>query len=154
LRQLLRRLSLGLLLVSFVGGDGYVEVAFDPGPYDQRKSPKRLQAVLREIAGRSADYNLGGSSRRKLLTAYKEQSLYIAWWLQQLGPQSPKALRAHGACDNARSILYRNHYGWFTHPAKGLYGISDAGRHELDQHRELIEYWQQSAVEKEIDEIF
>ncbi len=142
LQRLLRQLELGLLLVSFTGDAGHVEVAFDPAPFQRRKSPKRLRAVLSEIAGRSGDFNLGGSSRRRLLTAYREQALYIAWWLSQLGPQSPKALRLRGTCDNTRDILYKNHYGWFEHPEKGLYQLSDAGREALEQHKELAGRWQ------------
>lgn len=146
LQQLLRRLELGLLLVSFTGGDGFVEVAFDPGPTEQRKSPRRLQAVLREIAGRTGDYNLGGSSRRKLLTAYKEQCLYIVWWLQQLGPQSPQALRLRGTCDQTPSMLYRNYYGWYIHQRKGSYEISEAGAQALLQYSELVTNWRNSAA--------
>lgn len=154
LQQLLRRLELGLLLVSFTGGDGYVEVAFDPGPYEQRKNPRRLQAVLREIAGRSGEYNLGGSSRQKLVTAYREQSLFIAWWLQQLGPQSPKALRLYGTCDKTLPILYRNYYGWYTHRQKGSYEISEAGRQALEQYFELVANWRKSAEAKVLVPVF
>lgn len=145
LQHLLRRLELGLLLVSFVGDAAYVEVAFDPAPCVQRKSPRRLQAVLREMAGRSIDRNLGGSSRQQLLTAYKEQALYIAWWLERLGPQSPRALRRVGTCEQTPSVLYRNHHGWFIHQQKGLYGLSEAGREALQQYPELLMLWRQAA---------
>ncbi|MGI6358315.1 MAG: DUF2161 family putative PD-(D/E)XK-type phosphodiesterase [Bacillota bacterium] len=145
LQRLLRRLELGLLLVSFTGDAGHVEVAFDPAPFQRRKSPQRLRAVLTEIAGRSGDFNLGGSSRRRLLTAYREQALYIAWWLSHLGPQSPKALRLRGTCDSTRDILYRNHYGWFEHPSKGFYQISEAGLQALEQHPELVACWQEQS---------
>lgn len=144
LQQLLRRLGLGLILVSFLGGDGYVEVAFDPAPYQPRPSSRHRKAVLKEIAGRSGEYNLGGSNRRKLLTAYKEQSLQIAWWLQQLGPQSPKALRANGTGERTLPILYRNHYGWFIHRERGLYELSPAGQVALEQYPELLAIWQEN----------
>lgn len=141
LQHLLRRLELGLLLVSFTGGVAHVEVAFDPGPYTERKSPRRLQAVLREIAGRTVERNRGGSNRQQLLTAYREQALYISWWLDRLGPVSPRVLRRHGTCDQTLSILYRNHYGWYGHPRKGVYELSELGREALQQYPELTELW-------------
>ncbi len=141
LQHLLRRLELGLLLVSSTGGALHVEVAFDPGPYTERKSSRRLQAVLREIAGRTVERNRGGSSKQQLLTAYREQALYICWWLERLGPSSPRVLRRNGTCDQTLAILYRNHYGWFLHPKKGVYELSDLGREALQQYPELTSLW-------------
>lgn len=141
LQHLLRRLELGLLLVSYTGGAAHVEAVFDPGPYTERKSPRRLQAVLREIAGRSVERNQGGSNRQQLLTAYREQALYICWWLERLGPSSPRVLRRQGTCDQTLSILYRNHYGWYLHPEKGIYALSALGQEALQLYPELTALW-------------
>lgn len=142
IQHLLRRLELGLILVAFSGRKPRVEVAFHPVPFARKKQPSQRRAILREIAGRSADLNPGGSTRRKLVTAYREQALRIAWYLDCLGPKSPKALRALGACEKTRAILYDNVYGWFARVDRGLYALDAKGRDGLAEFAVLIAQWE------------
>ena len=55
-----------------------IEIAFHPLPHKPRRHPKARRAVLMEVEGRSGDFNEGGSSKRKVLTAYREQTVRIA----------------------------------------------------------------------------
>lgn len=141
LKHLLRRLELGLILVSVNGHKPRVEVAFHPLPFARRRQRRARQAVLREIAHRSGDFNTGGSSRRKLVTAYREQALHIACCLEQHGPMTAVQLRALGATPKTYSILYGNVYGWFTRVAPATYDLTTQGRAELQQYPEVVGKW-------------
>lgn len=137
LQHLLRRLELGLMLVSFNTKPATVEVIFHPTPYSRRKAKRRAQAVIREVTSRSGDYNVGGSTRRKLMTGYRENALQIACCLEP-GPLSTKALRELGTGDKTRPILADNHYGWFRRVERGVYELTSVGRNALDEHAELV----------------
>lgn len=137
-QHLLHRLELGLILVSFGEGEPVVEVAFHPLPFEGKRDARRRRAILREIAGRSGDHNEGGSSRRKLLTAYRELALRIAYHLAERGPLSPQALRELGTGDKTQGILARNVYGWFARLERGLYGLKPDGRTALEDYPDLV----------------
>ena len=102
----------------------------DPPP---RRKTKSRASVLREIAGRSGDYNVGGVSGRPILTAYREQAIFIACALDKLGPQKPMVLRTLGTAVNTQAILHRNVYGWFERLDRGLYGLKASGKDEIAQ---------------------
>jgi hypothetical protein len=134
----LKRLELGLLLVA-TEGKVPVDVVFDPEPAAPRTRHPGKRAILSEVARRSGDYNTGGSVRRKLVTAYRENAVQIAACLAALGPQTPKALRAHGTGPTTLGILSRNVYGWFARVQRGVYTLTDRGRAELADYPELAE---------------
>ena len=134
LTHLLRRLELGLLLVSLEGGPEDVQVAFHPVPFERKRHSARKRAVLKEMAGRSGDWNTGGVRQTKLVTAYREQAIFIACCLERHGPQSPKALRALGASEKTQAILYGNVYGWFERIEKGVYGLTAKGQAALKEY--------------------
>ncbi len=137
IRRLLRRLELGLLVVTFEHGRARVEVVFHPLPSERRKLKRRRRAVLREMAGRSVSRNQGGSTRRRLLTAYRESAIRIACALDALGPSRPRTLRALGTGPKTLSILSNNYYGWFTRIDRGVYDLTPEGRRGLAQYAEL-----------------
>jgi hypothetical protein len=91
-----------------------------------RRKPKQRRALLREIAERSADYNVGGVNNRPIMTAYREQAIYIALCLDKFGQSTPAKLRALGSCAKTQSILHRNVYGWFERLERGLYALRPA----------------------------
>jgi hypothetical protein len=109
-----------------------VETVLHPvGQTRPRRSPKVRRALLREIAGRSANYNVGGSTGRKLVTAYREQAIFIACCLDRFGPMTPAKLRAMGASPRAQVILSRNVYDWFDKLDRGIYSLRPRGRDEI-----------------------
>jgi hypothetical protein len=123
-QHLLRRLELGLILVSHEQGKPPVEVVFHPLPFARRKRAVSRRAVLEEIAHRSADYNRAGSTRTKLATAYRENAIFVACCLHVVGKTSPAALRAMGTGPKTLSILQFNAYGWFQRVDHGIYGLT------------------------------
>ncbi|MCK6256271.1 DUF2161 family putative PD-(D/E)XK-type phosphodiesterase [Fictibacillus sp. KIGAM418] len=143
--HLIRRLELGLLLVSFLKSGPVVETVLSPGAFDRLKSQQRYKKkrtkLLEEIKGRNGDYNVGGSNKTKLMTAYKENCIQIAYLLDQLGPLSPKALRELGTGAKTLSILNKNYYGWFEKIARGMYGVSEKGKKEMALFPDQVRYY-------------
>lgn len=137
-QALLKRLEIGLILVSLKRGRPPVEIIFHPTPVQRRKQKHVHRAIIQEIERRSADFNQGGSTRRKLVTAYRENAIQIACFLTERGPLSPKELRALGTGEKTLSILSRNVYSWFERVSRGLYTLSSQGKTELGNYPELV----------------
>lgn len=134
MQRVLRQLELGLILVFLDRRGSRVEVVFHPAPYQRQKRSKRRRAVLHEMAQRSGDYNQGGSTGRKLMTAYREHALHIACCLDRFGPLSPKQLRNLGTGPKTTSILYSNFYEWFERVGRGVYAVSARGVAALGEY--------------------
>ena len=145
LSYLIRRLELGLILVSFQGDEGKAKIVIEPSSFNRKKSmqlsQKRRNQVIKEIEGRSGDYNVGGSTRTKILSAYQENCIHIACCLVRFGPLSPKALRDIGTGEKTSAILSKNYYGWFERVERGIYVLSDKGEIELKLYEELVNYY-------------
>ncbi|WP_226666388.1 DUF2161 domain-containing phosphodiesterase [Metabacillus litoralis] len=143
--HLVRRLELGLIIVSFVGNRKQLDVVCHPASFDRKKSNSRnkrkRELLLKEIRGRSADYNIGGSYRTKIMTAYKENCIQIAAYLHFFGELSPKSLKEIGTGDKTPSILTKNYYGWFKRVKRGVYSISEKGVKELIEFQDLSDYY-------------
>ena len=137
MRRLLRQLELGLILVDLNRSPPVVAVDFHPLPYRKRKLKRDRRAIIEEMAGRSGDYNRGGSVGRKLTTAYRENAIRIACCLEKHGPLAPRQLRALGTGPKTQSILSSNFYGWFVRIARALYAITTQGKNELKAYADL-----------------
>lgn len=144
-RRVLRQLELGLLWVAHGPGGPHVEVVFHPLPAERRRQPAKRAALLHELERRSGDFNPGGSTRRKLLTAYRESALRVAWWLSRRGALSPRELRARGTGPATLGLLRRNVYGWFERLDRGIYGLTAAGRQALKDYAALVAQWHEEA---------
>lgn len=137
--RLCRMLGLGLLTVRIGRGRTRVEVACEPGPYKPRTNPRRRRLLLREFTRRSGDFNVGGSTRRPLVTAYREEALRIAYYLQVHGPSRVKAIREATASEKAGPILQRNYYGWFVRVSHGVYDLTPVGQKAIETYRDVID---------------
>ncbi|HYE11852.1 MAG TPA: DUF2161 family putative PD-(D/E)XK-type phosphodiesterase [Patescibacteria group bacterium] len=151
--HLVRRLELGLILVSFKGEKGFVEIAVHPTPYDReasrRNNKKKRESIIKEAKGRYLDANVGGSTRTKLVTAYKENAIFVACCLDKYGPMSPKQIKELGTDKKQTdSALKGNFYDWFDKVEKGIYTINDAGRAALKEHKQFAEYYYSKLEEK------
>jgi hypothetical protein len=145
--HLVRRLELGLLVVDFHNKKAVCEAVIDPEPFDREKSKRqgkrktvRLVAEARE---RHGEYNTGGSCRRKIMTAYKENSFQIACYLVNQGPLSPQQLKQLGTGKKTSSILQKNFYGWYERVERGLYRITDSGRDILSKYPDLTDFYRE-----------
>jgi len=137
-RRLLRRLEVGLIFIAPRSRIRRVEIVLHPEPYAKRKRANIRRAMIQEMNGRSGDYNTGGSTRRKLVTAYREAALRIAHQLAQHGPSTTRALRDLGTGPRTHSIVYDNVYGWFQRVAFGTYEITPKGIEALKEYEPLV----------------
>jgi hypothetical protein len=123
--QLCRRLGLGLITVRL--RDGLVTVHADPAPYHPRKAKRRQTQLLVEFARRRGDPNHGGATRRRLVSAYRQDAVCCAVFLAATGPTRAALVAAGTGVPNARRIMADNHYGWFCRVATGVYTLADDG---------------------------
>jgi hypothetical protein len=130
-RDLCRRLGLGLMTVAPGRAGGSVEVLVDPLPYRPRKRAASLTRLLGEHARRVGDPNCGGVTRTKIVTAYRQEALRCAMLIEQGGRASLKMLRETGLVPNAASILQRDVYGWFHRLGRATYGLTERARQDM-----------------------
>ncbi len=142
--RLCKRLGLGLIIVHMkrkkrgAAPDGIPDVLLDPAPYKPRIDSKRRRLILREIEKRSGDYNIGGSTRRKIVTAYREEALRIAQQLKVLGPSLVRAVAKGAESTKAGSILLNNYYGWFQRLGRGTYQLTAQGERALETYCDVL----------------
>jgi hypothetical protein len=122
--KLTKRLGLGLIVVS---KSGNVDVIADPAPYSPRHHAKRKSALLKEFRNRQGDPNIGGSTKTKLMTAYKQDALRCLCHLHINGPTRVVDVRKLAQVERAASILRSDYYGWFAKQERGVYAITEAG---------------------------
>jgi len=121
-KRLWRLLGFGLLCVF---NSGRVEVFVEPAPWRPRHNAQRRSKILDEHRRRKGDPTTGGTTRRPIMTAYRQQSLECAAALAR-APARPRDLK--GAIPDAPKILLHNVYGWFVRVERGVYSLSEAGR--------------------------
>lgn len=164
---LCRRLNLGFLTVTFYRTkspvidvwcepsgikpvfaapvDGKLAMAAESAVSYETASGGRLKAkaakLLKEFSARSGDYNVGGSTKRKLVTAYREKSIQCALALDVHGPSAPRQVRDWTHCPTAGSLLRDNYYGWFKRVTKGVYELTPSGKAALMQYAEVTRVW-------------
>ena len=143
---LLRRLEIGLLVVDLKIKFPRIEEALKPEPFNRdisrRLSSKRKNMILKEFNARYGDYNTGGVTGEKLVTAYREKALHIAALLEKNERLSIKELRALGTDKKKTAkVLQDNFYGWFRRVSRGVYELDEKGKAEICEFRDIINYY-------------
>ncbi|MDF2668300.1 MAG: hypothetical protein K0R67_606 [Paenibacillus sp.] len=139
LTRLCRMFGLGLMTVRFYSRrKPKVEVLCQPEPYTPRRSKVKAARLLYEFKERTGDYNVGGSTQRKLMTAYREKALHCAYWLQQSGPSSPRQLREWTENAKVLTLLRANYYGWFVRVERGIYRLTASGEQALEEYSSIV----------------
>jgi len=137
---LCRRLGLGLLTVRH-GREPLVEALLDPAQFRPRRRRDRLGRLLREFQRRVGDPNEGGATRRKVMTAYRQDALRCAACLDLNGPTKAAKVAHDTGVARARAIMYADHYGWFERPpgaGRGTYGLTPKGRAALEEYADEL----------------
>jgi hypothetical protein len=124
-KKLCRFLGFGLLVVFTTGR---VEVIVEPVDWKPRPNSKRRARIVSEHRRRKGDPTAGGSTRRPIMTAYRQQALACASALA-MAPLRPRDLKV--TIPDAPKILQGNVYGWFTKVERGLYTLTDQGKAAL-----------------------
>jgi hypothetical protein len=124
-RDLCRRLGFGMLTVS---DNDLVDIAVSPVSPMPRKNVRRRSRLVEEHRRRKGDPALGGSTRKPIMTAYRQQALACAAAIEN-GVQRPKDMRAEAP--KAPQILRDNVYGWFERIDRGIYALTELGAEAL-----------------------
>jgi hypothetical protein len=127
-RGLLRRVGLGLIVVAH----GRADVVLDPVPYVPRRNRKRASRLLLEHRRRIGDPNTGGTNRRPIMTAYRQEAERCLGHLAA-GPTPLRTLRAAGDVPKAPAILRDDVYGWFERVERGVYRLTPKGEAALSE---------------------
>jgi hypothetical protein len=124
-RKLCRLLGFGLMAVTVADR---IEVLVEPVPWKPCANARKRSRIVDEHRRRRGDPAVGGSSKRPIMTAYRQQALAIAV-VMAAGPARPRDLKQQ--IPDATKILRGNVYGWFEKVDRGLYCLSDGGRAAL-----------------------
>ncbi|WP_136657747.1 DUF2161 family putative PD-(D/E)XK-type phosphodiesterase [Nitratireductor sp. XY-223] len=134
--KLCRCLGLGMIIVRLK--DATAEVVLDPAPYRPRKAPRRKARLLREFARLDGDPNTGGSTRRGIITAYRQDALRCLSFLERNGPTKAARVAAGAGVEKARRLMADNHYGWFDRVDTGIYALSPNGCRAMGDYADEI----------------
>lgn len=129
--RLLKRLELGLLTVALDSPLQTVDVVLEPADSPVRKNRRKREGLQAELESRETDSNIGGMTRRKIITAYREKSIRLACLLEKEGQLSTAELRERDLEDSI-GICSRNYDHWFRRVAKGVYALSEIGKEALE----------------------
>ena len=146
---ILKKLELGLVFINVHNGLSYAEIVYEPLPFVPVAENKKKRAqILKEIKGRTIDTNVGGVSKKKIATAFREVNIYLACALDIYGEMSPSFAKEIPGIEKAQSILGRNYYNWFKRVKKGVYALTDTGRREILDYPELEQFYTQKLLDK------
>lgn len=130
--KLLKRLELGLLTVALDSPLKTVDVVLEPSDSLAWKNRKKREWVKAEMENRQMDVNVGGMTRRKIITVFREKSIRLACLLEKEGQVSMASLRERGMGDYV-GLLSRNYDKWFQRVEKGVYALSEKGKEALEK---------------------
>ena len=133
IRLLLRRLEIGLITIDTESNIAPVNIVFHPQPFQNRTNSGKRIWIKEEIEARGENQNIAGSSRVKIVTAYRKEVIYIATVLKIYGPSKTKKIRELGASKKTGQILNSDFYKWFRRVARATYELTPAGHTGLDQ---------------------
>lgn len=134
-----RRLGLGVLVLRTGPAGGHVVVPeLDPAPYSPRPDKRRRTRLLKEFSNRVGDPNTGGSTRVKIVTAYRQDALRLAAAMADGEAKPVAALRTVVVATPAAKLLQHNVYGWFERERRGHYRLSPAGRSALETYAGVL----------------
>ena len=132
--RLCKRLGLGLLTVN----REWVEAHLDPAPYQPRKIARRKNLLLKEFQRRVGDHNAGGSSKRPIVTAYRQDALRCLKFLQHSGASKLSEIITQTKVERASGILRSDVYGWFFKVERGIYSLSPKGEAALKVFADVV----------------
>jgi len=138
--KLCRRLSVGLLAVHEPKGEQppLVEPMLDPLPYRPRPNKRRQGLLLKEFAHRVGDPNTGGTNKRPIVTAYRQDALRCAAHLSANGPTKASKVAHATGVTRAGTMMRNDVYGWFMRVERGIYELSPKGGEALETYADVV----------------
>ena len=81
--------------------------------------------------------NIGGTSKKKLVTFYRENAIKIAYYLRD-GEKTTKELKKLTKIEKSSTYLQKNYYKWFERVDRGIYKLTDLGMKEVEKYSSLF----------------
>ncbi|MBZ4684074.1 MAG: hypothetical protein PWP46_2220 [Fusobacteriaceae bacterium] len=127
---LIKRLNLGLFIIK----NHKVEEIVSPfEEYNFYNNKSKRNKIKKEVLTRKNNINIGGTNKTKIITAYREQALFIAYVLLKYGNLAPKEVKKITKIEKSSNILYTNFYNFYTRVSHGVYSISNNGKNYLEK---------------------
>ncbi len=137
--KLCRRLGLGLITVRFAEKNPVdIQIHQDPGPYIPRKNTRRQGLLLKEFERRVGDPNQGGSNKRPIITAYRQDALRCAAYINEHSKAKVSDIRKNTGVDKSSAILQRDYYGWYQRVDRGIYELTPKGKEALETFADVV----------------
>jgi hypothetical protein len=139
--KLAKKLGVGIITVAIDSDTALTELMLEPTDevgIANTSRRRRKAAVIKELEGRSCDCNIGGSTGRKLVTAYREASVAVACYGEVNSVILTKLLSSR-----YKKIPQTNFYGWFTKTGRGEYILNERGKAALNDAEisEVVAYY-------------
>lgn len=147
--KLMKKLNIGIITVAMDSPLKTVDIVSVPEDLTKPKNTSKKASLKKEVSARNIRTNIGGINKTKILTAYREKSIFALCILEILKEIKPSQLNHIMNEKYAGYILSRNYYGWFKKISKGIYGISKKGIEVLygNEYPEAVEYYREKAKE-------
>ena len=142
--KILKSMDIGLITVALDSPLKAVEIVLDPEDKTIKRKTRKRTMILNELQRRNLNTNIGGSTKKdNILTAYREQVIFLACALNKIEKGSPSSIKKQFNIQNASYILQNNHYGYFERIERGIYTLSKKGKDMLKQNefKEAILYY-------------
>jgi len=149
-KNLLSRISIGLILVYLYESGARVQVVLQPNNIPIKKNGRLKKVVLREFNNRSGSYNIGGT-KGEIATAYREAAIHCAVIIEKVGEASPAQIRKIGGPENGGSIMNNNYYGWFDKVRRGIYVNTPVVQEALEQYKDIAKYYRKKYKRRAIN---
>ena len=85
------------------------------------------------------DPNLGGQTRVKRVTAYRQDALRCAGYLRTHGISKAAAVALGAEVPAAARLMRADHYGWFERVERGVYTLTPKGQAALDEYASTVQ---------------
>lgn len=133
--RLLNYLGIGLIIVS--PSTKRVDILVKPKINDLFRA-RYKQYIKKEINNRHTDFNIGGSNRKKIVTAHRESVIAALCYIEKYG-----TIKTRDCRDNIKYVLQKNHYKWFERVSKGVYTMNEAGKRALENQdfKDVVEFY-------------
>ncbi len=131
--RLVKRLGAGLIIVSETQGIKYARIVQEATTHDGYINPKKNRRMTKELTNRTENLNTGGITHQKIMTAYKENALFIACCLLINGEMTAAQIKKYGTGDKTYSILKMNYYKWFEKTDNG-YILTNEGHNAINEY--------------------
>ena len=139
--RLLKRLGAGLIVIGETEGLKYAQIVLEAQTHGGYINSKKSKRVKKELSTRSENLNTGGSTKTKIMTAYKENALFVACCLLVGGEMTSTEIKKYGTGDKTASILRMNYYNWFEKTDEGKYRLTEVGHNDINQYGTIADIY-------------